>query len=322
MTLTRRALLAGAGSLALARPLAAASDTQVIEGPAFGAFWQVAVPMGIDPAALRSALQAVVAAVDTAMSPFRGDSEIARFNASDTTNWFALSPQTYEVVAQALAMADTTGGAFDPTVGGMVGQYGFGPITRRSPGNHSGITLRAGAVRKALPDLTLDLCGIAKGYALDRMVAEIEAFGAQDFLVEVGGEVLARGNHPSGRRWRVGIERPEPGATGFHCVVALHGAALATSGTRINSYVAEGRRYSHLIDPHLRRPAQTSLASVSVLAPTAMRADALATALFVMGHEAGPDFARRNDLPALFLVHDGSGIRELATSRFESHILI
>lgn len=322
MRLTRRAVLTGAGSLMLAQPLhAAAPEFQVIEGPAFGASWRVTVPARIDSEALHAALAAVVASVDAAMSPFRSDSEITRFNASEGTDWFALSPPTCEVISQALDIAEASAGAFDPTVGGIVGQYGFGPITRRSPGDHTGISFRAGAVRKARPDLTLDLCGIAKGHALDRMVAEIEAFAVDDFVIEVGGEVIARGRHPAGRAWRVGIESPEPEAKGLHCILALNGEALATSGDRVNSYVSGGRRYSHLIDPKLRSPADPALASVSVLAPTAIRADALATALFAMGHEAGADFAGRNGLPAFFLVRGRDGLREIVTGRFETRIL-
>jgi thiamine biosynthesis lipoprotein len=321
MMFTRRAFLAGAGSLALARPVLAGSSAAVIEGSAFGASWRAVVPEDNDPQTMRAAVQAIVNSVDAAMSPFRADSEIARFNDTNDTDWVALSAPSCEVVAEALRVAGMTAGAFDPTVGGVVGQYGFGPITRRSRGDLSGISLRAGAVKKALPDLTLDLCGVAKGHALDRMVEAIEALGAMNFLLEVGGEVAARGRHPDGRKWQVGIEKPEPGDLGFQRVVALAGEALATSGDRVNSYVTGGRRYSHIIDPHRSRPADTSLASVSVLASTAMRADAMATALFAMGHEAARAFAEQNRLPALFLVREKDGICEITTGSFDERIL-
>lgn len=321
MRFTRRGFLAGAGSLAFARPVLAASGAAVIEGPAFGASWRAVIPAGNDLRAMRTALQAVVASVDAAMSPFRPDSEITRFNVGSDKGWVALSTPTCEVLAEALHVADVTAGAFDPTVGGVVGQFGFGPIARRSLGDHSGISLRPGAVRKAQPDLTLDLCGIAKGYSLDRMVEAIESLGAKNFLLEVGGEVAARGRHPDGRAWQVGIEKPERGDRGFQRVVALEGGALATSGDRINSYVAGGQRYSHIIDPHRRRPADTGLASVSVMASSAMRADAMATALFAMGREAAQEFAERNRLPALLLVREKQGVREISTGSFAERIL-
>ncbi|QDZ01547.1 FAD:protein FMN transferase [Nitratireductor mangrovi] len=321
MRFTRRAFLAGAGSSALGGPLSAASGSKTIEGPAFGSTWRAVIEPAHDPIRMRAALQAVIASVDAAMSPFRTDSEITRFNTSDSTDWYALSKPTCDVIAQALDTAKATAGAFDPTVGGIVGQYGFGPIARRSKGNHTGISQRTGAVRKVLPDLTLDLCGIAKGHALDRMIVEIETSGAKDFIVEVGGEVSARGRHPSGRPWRAGIENPETGGSTFQRVVMLNGEALATSGDRVNSYVSNGRRYSHLVDPHRRRPADSRLASVSVLAPTATRADAMATALYAMGHEAGPEFAETLGLPAVFLVRDRAGIREISTGSFAARIL-
>ncbi|MEX0957178.1 MAG: FAD:protein FMN transferase [Rhizobiaceae bacterium] len=322
MNLTRRALLAGAGSLALVRPVAAASSSvAVVEGPAFGATWRAVIEAGSDLQALATALQGVVASVNAAMSPFRPGSEIGRFNASNDTDWFALSQQTCDVVTEALRVAGVTGGAFDPTMGGVVGQFGFGPISRRSNGGHADISVRAGAVRKALPDLTLDLCGIAKGYALDRMADGIERAGVENYLLEVGGEVAARGRHPAGRAWQVGVERPETVEPALQRIVAMAGDAMATSGDRVNSYVTGGRRYSHIIDPHERWPADAGLASVSVLAPTGMQADAMATALFAMGSRAGPDFAQRSGLPALFLVRENAGVREIMTGGFADRIL-
>ena len=321
MSIARRTFLVGAASLALSPSVLAASGAVAIEGPAFGASWRALVPACCDPRAVANALQAIVAEVDAAMSPFRPESEIARFNQSDETGWIQLSAPSCVVVAEALVVAEMTAGAFDPTMGGIVGRYGFGPISRRSAGDHSDISVRTSAVRKALPDLTLDLCGIAKGHALDRMVSALEALGAEDFLVEVGGEIAGRGRHPTGRAWQVGIERPDPSGRRFQRAVGLTGEALATSGDRVNHYVAGGRRYGHIMDPRRRRPADTGLASVSVFAATAMRADAMATALYAMGSERGPQFAVRNGLCALFLLREKDAIREIATGGFLDRIL-
>jgi thiamine biosynthesis lipoprotein len=174
-----------------------------------------------------------------------------------------------------------------------------------------------GTVAKARGALSLDLCGIAKGHALDRMVAACRARGMDDVLVELGGEVVARGRHPSGRAWRVGIERPSP-AGGFQHAVALDGAALATSGSAVNGYAYRGRRYSHIIDPATGRPADTRLAGVTVAAPAAMTADALATALYAMGPERGPAFAQESGIEALFIMDDAA---EIATGGFDARIL-
>jgi thiamine biosynthesis lipoprotein len=322
MRLTRRRLLSGAGATLLFPGAGAARvPLTIIDGPAFGAAWRAALPAGPDAGAVGTALRAVVASVDGAMSPFRADSEISRFNASDETGWIAVAAETRAVVTEGLRVARLSGGAFDPTVGALVGRYGFGPIIRPSAGDHRDIAVGTAGIRKAQPSMTLDLCGIAKGHALDRMVAALDGMGLSDFLIELGGEVCGRGRHPSGRGWQVGIERPLPGELVFQRVVGLGGQALATSGDRINSYEVAGRRYGHIIDPAQGRPAAGALASVSVLAPAAITADALATALFAMGAEAGAAFAEGEAIAALFLLRDGGGIREITTGDFDTHIL-
>src|SRR5690606_29630121 len=121
--------------------------------------------------------------------------------------------------------------------------------------------------------LTLDLCGIAKGHALDRMVATLLDEGHEHFLVDLGGELAARGWHPSGRAWQVGIEYPLPGRGNIAGVLRLDKLAVATSGDRANGYDIGRRRYSHIIDPGTREPVDSSLGSVSVLMATAREAD-------------------------------------------------
>ena len=320
MKLSRRALLLSAGAALLAPALpawAAAARPHVLRGPAFGASWSLVAAGAWDAEAIRDAFEAVVAATDDAMSPFRADSEISRFNRAATIDWRPLSSAACDVVGEGLRVAALTDGAFNPTVGPLVGRYGFGPIHEGRVGRPGEIEVANGAVRKARPDLSLDLCAIAKGHALDRMVAACRAQGMTDFLVELGGEVFAAGRHPSGRRWQVGIERPSP-AGGFQRAVILDGMSLATSGNAVNGYAHGGRRYSHIIDPATGRPPDSALASVTVAAEAAMTADALATALYVMGPERGADFARGAGIEALFVMEDAS---EVATGGFEARIL-
>lgn len=319
MKLSRRDLILSAGGalLASALPSWAAAQPHVLRGPAFGSSWSLVAGGYWDAAAIRSALEAIIASVDGAMSPFRADSELSRFNRAATTDWQPLSAATCAVVEEGLRVAALTGNAFNPTVGPLVGRYGFGPITHGLAGLPEEIVVRDGAARKARPDMSLDLCGIAKGHALDRMVAACREQGMTDFLVELGGEVFASGRHPSGRHWQVGIEKPSP-AGGFQRAVALDGASLATSGNTVNGYAYAGRCYSHIIDPATGRPADTGLASVTVAAETAAKADALATALYAMGPERGPDFAGAAGIEALFVMDDAS---EIATGGFETRIL-
>jgi thiamine biosynthesis lipoprotein len=322
MRLTRRSVLTGAGSAFLAGVLPAlASGARVIGGPAFGTSWRVSLPYGTEEGAIAAAIRSIIESVDAAMSPFRADSEVARFNASGTCDWQALSPETCTVVRQSLDIAARSRGAFDPTVGPIVGRYGFGPIRESSTGSYHDIAARADAVKKSEPSLTLDLCGIAKGHALERMVAALDGFRVTDFLIELGGEVFACGTHPDGRAWQVGIERPVPGPTTLQRIVRLDGRALATSGDAVNGYTIAGRRYNHIIDPRRGEPADNGIASVSVFMSVAATADALATALMAMGPEAGAAFAESEEIPALFIIREGGALREIMTGGFAGAVI-
>ncbi|WP_299345535.1 FAD:protein FMN transferase [uncultured Maritalea sp.] len=322
MKQTRRSFLLGAGAL-LFTPYAAraTSSTAVIEGPAFGASWRLVLPAGIDTFKLQHQLQAIITSVDATMSPFRPNTEISAFNNSHHSNWTPLSKGPSRVLGAALEIARETDGMFDPTIGALVGRFGFGPITRPSQGNYTNIYLENNRCKKDYADMSLDLCGIAKGYALDEMVAVLDFAGVENFLIELGGETFARGSHPTGRAWHVGIERPHSQPVAFQQLVTIDGHALATSGDSVNSYVVEGQRYSHIVNPRTTKPANDRLASVSVLATTAMRADALATALFAMGADAGPQFADKTGISALFLLRDGIDFTEITTGVFANQFL-
>jgi thiamine biosynthesis lipoprotein len=311
----RDLLILGGGALLASGLPARAQAPRVLQGPAFGSSWKLVADIdAADAAALTADIEAVVASVDAKMSPFRADSELSRFNRAATTGWQALSHETCAVVAEALRVAEATGDAFNPTLGPVTGRYGFGPIIEGVPGAPEEISVREGGVGKARAALTLDLCGIAKGHALDRMAAACAGRGLADVLIELGGEVLARGRHPSGRGWRVGVEGP----SGFAGAVSLDGAALATSGIAVNAFSHGGRRYAHIVDPLTKRPADSALFSVTVAAGTAMTADALATALFAMGAARGPAFSRENGIEALFVMDDGATVM---SGGFEARIL-
>lgn len=315
MTISRRGLLLSAGGALLAPALPAwGAGARALSGGAFGASWTFVAAGALDERAVAAAFEAIVASVDEAMSPFRAGSELSRFNRAETTDWQALSAATCAVVEEGLRVAALTQNAFNPTVGPLVGRYGFGPIMEGEPGSPEEILVGEGAVRKARPGLSLDLCGIAKGHALDSMAAACIELGVSDFLIELGGEVFAQGAHPAGRRWQVGVEGP----AGFQHVVSLDGAALATSGIAVNSYAHGGRRYAHIVDPATGRPADTALFSVTAAAASAMTADALATALFAMGPERGPAFAGEAGIEALFVMQDGA---EATTGGFDTRIL-
>lgn len=324
MRLSKRQLLGGLGSLAIAAamPATALAAPRRVAGRALGTAWRVAWAGGAGEADVARAMRAVLHSVDAAMSPFQGMSEISRFNTTVTRDWQPVSRAICSVVREGLEIAALSGGAFDPTVGPIVGRYGFGPIVASdSRGSFHSIVVGEERVRKLQPGLTVDLCGIAKGHCVDCMATALARIGLSDYLIDFGGEVIAHGMHPNGRIWQVGIEAPMPGERSFQRVVRLHRASIATSGDATNSYVVNGRRFSHIIDPHRREPADNNIASVSVLMPTTSAADGLATALMAMGHEKGPELAGRAGISALFLVRDGSGLREIMTGRFADAVI-
>ncbi len=323
MTYTRRRFLAlsGASLAGLSWP-AMARETQTLGGRAFGSYWRISLAAPTDIAPVRRRIEAVIATVDLGMSPYLALSEIARFNAVQSNDWVPVSAQTHVVIDAALRIADESAGSFDPTVGPIVGRYGFGPITGSRNSSYLQLALMPDAIRKHDAELSLDLCGIAKGFALDQMAAELDAQGIDDYMIELGGEVFARGHHPKGRAWQVAIEQREVGRASLGHLVALNGNAIATSGTSINAYDNGARRYSHLIDPRIGAPINDPVISVSVLSQSGMRADGLATALMVMGLKNGAAFAQDHAIDALFLAKDGSALKTVTTGRFAESLLI
>ena len=314
---TRRAVLGAALALATPGVLRASAATEVLRGRAFGTEWSVTLPSGRGGEAYRPVLEALLSEVDRQMSPWRADSVVSGFNRGKAPA-LELPPEMANVTAAALDLARDSKGHFDPSVGPLVARWGFGPITEGAAPDWRGLALDNGHLTRAHPGLTLDLCGIAKGYALDLM-AEALLASEPDLLIDLGGELRGHGLHPSGRAWQVAVQDPRLGASGLQGVMGLEGA-VATSGVAVQSYALDGRRYGHIIDPATGEPVSGGLLSVSVWSGTAMQADGWATALFAAGTD-GPVLARRAGLDALFLSADGAGLRHEATGAFARALL-
>jgi FAD:protein FMN transferase len=335
------ALVGAAAWLAVPAARAGASEPPELElsGSALGTSWHVrlvSAPAGPAPAALADAVRTTLARVDACMSTWRDDSELSRFNAQRGAAWFPVSAETAEVTRLALEVHRLSEGAFDPTVEPLVVLWGFGPGVRRQrppppdalarararvDASQLAVRLEPPALRKGRPDLAVDLSGVAKGFAVDAVSRRLEALGARRFLVEIGGELRSRGAAPGGGPWRVGVERPEAGPSRVGWVVGLDDAALATSGLQRKFFVFSGRRYAHILDPRTGWPVQDALASVSVLAPDAARADAWATALLVLGSEEGWRVARLRGLAVLFVTERDGRLEARATPALERHRL-
>ena len=245
-----------------------------------------------------------------------------------------MSRETAEVVALALEVSELSRGSFDVTVGPLVNLWGFGPDPARDrvPGDdeiaaalagigYGKLRLRAGAepaLWKEAP-LYADLSAVAKGYAVDRVAALLEARGVRNYLVDIGGEMRAAGRKQSGALWRVAVQSPAGGGD-LARVLEVTDVAVATSGDYRNYFELAGTRYSHTIDPRSGRPIRHNLASVTVVDSSAARADALATALNVMGVESGAALAEELQLPVLFIVKEDDGFRERPTSAFARYL--
>lgn len=273
-------------------------------------------------AALGRELFAAVDVIDRGMSTYRPDSELSRLNRHRADTPFAMSAELGEVLAAARAVSAASGGAFDVTVGSLVNAWGFGPTARtRRPAIEELVRLRARVsweslvldpaartVTKTRPEVYVDLSAIAQGYGADRIAAALGARGFGDYLVEVSGEVRARGVNADGVPWRIGIERPDgAGVRKPRYVVPLAGLALATSGDYRNYFEQDGRRYSHEIDPRTGEPVAHRLASVTVVHPDCALADAWATALFVLGELRGREVAIAQGVPAYFIGRAADG---------------
>jgi thiamine biosynthesis lipoprotein len=305
-----------------------ALDEWVIEGPTMGTAYAVkVVTHGDQPAEARERLEQgireAVDAVDDTMSTYRSESEIEIFNRHGS-ELFEASPEMITVVAEAQRVSRLSGGAFDITVGPLVDLWGFGPAgpteapTESQIGEmvaltgyqHLQIDADRGLLRKARPDCRIDLSAIAKGFAVDRVAAVLDREGYASYMVEIGGEVRARGRNRGGEIWRIGIEQPDAGGRTVRVAIPLADLSLATSGDYRNFVIRDGIRISHTIDPRTGRPISHLLASVSVINASCMTADALATALDVLGPDEGFALAESHDIPALFLVRVGDGVFE------------
>jgi thiamine biosynthesis lipoprotein len=316
---------------------ACAPAPEQLDGHTMGTTYSVTVarmPAGATRDALQAVIDGALAEVNEHLSTYDPKSEISAFNASRRTDAVAVSPQLRAIAALAAEVSAASDGAFDITVGPLVRAWGFGggpggaqPVERasldtiRESTGYRKLELPADGhtLRKTAPALELDVNGIAPGYAVDLIAERFNALGVHDYLVELGGEIRARGRSPGGRPWRVAVEVPRSGVREPYTLVELDDMSVSTSGDYRDFRIIGKRRVSHTIDPRTGEPVTHRLASVCVVHPSAARADAYATALMVLGPDAGLALARRLRLAALFIVRDvaGGGFTERSTPEFE-----
>jgi thiamine biosynthesis lipoprotein len=309
----------------------------VLSGPTMGTTYTVKVaapPTSLDGARLRETIDDVLAQIDRSMSGYRGDSEVARFNANASTQWYEVSADLAQVVQAALDISAKSDGAFDITDAPRVAAWGFGPVGEpkvlpnaeqlaqiaASVGYRKlHVQLDPPALRKDVAELSIDLNGIAPGFAVDRLAERLVALHADNFMIDIGGEIRARGHNAHGEPWHIAIERPVDTQRAPYAGVWLNGASVSTSGEYRDYYERDGHRYSHTIDPRTRQPLDRAPGSVVVIAVSTTLADGWATALNVLGPQAGLMLAAKEHKPVLFIERQGSGWQSQSTPEFERY---
>ena len=277
--------------------------------------------------------------VNDKMSTYIATSELSRFNQSrETHKAIEISADFGKVVAEAIRLNKLTEGALDVTVGPVVNLWGFGPERRtdKQPSAEEIAQRQAWVgieklklvennghywLEKAVPELYVDLSSIAKGFGVDQVADYLESINAQNYMVEIGGEIRAKGQNSEGKPWQIAIEQPSfDGKQAVQQVIGLVDGAMATSGDYRNYFEQNGQRFSHEIDPKTGYPIQHKLASITVFAPTSMTADGLSTGLFTLGEQKALEVAEREQLPIFMIIKQDNGYRTEMSSALKQMI--
>jgi thiamine biosynthesis lipoprotein len=267
-----------------------------------------------------SLIQSRLDQIESIFSTWREDSALQKFNRNPSTDWQAVPVELAELAERSLFFAKVSDGAYDPTIPPLLALWGFGPNKKENPGPRqipsdaaiSAILRQIGwqklsvqthppALRKSAPDLSIDLSSLVEGYALDGIATRLEQAGYRHFLLEIGGELIARGHKSDGSPWTVGIQIPGPDRKAVATSTELHREAISTSGTYQQYWQSGDRKYSHLLNARTGRPIDHPLQSVSVKADSALQADAWATMLLILGREKGSKLAQQHQISAIFL---------------------
>ena len=307
-------------------------------GLTMGTSWSVlvhAAQLPLTRPRLQSEFNTILNRVNSEMSTHLPESELSRINDTGGAAWLTVSASLMHVLQAAQDISRSTQGAFDVTIGPLVNLWGFGPEQDFAvPGEeHVDAALRlvgyehldldpaASALKKANGGIQIDFSAIAKGYGVDEIAHYLDRLNLDNYLVEIGGEIRARGVNRANIPWQIGIEQPVAGQRAVRRIIKLENTAMATSGDYRNYFEKDGTRYSHTIDPRTGHPVFHRLASVTVLHPSTMLADAWATGLLVLGPDEGYATALENGLAAYFIMHHDEGFRERFTPGFETEIV-
>ena len=288
-------------------------------GEAQGTYYQITY-FAADTFLRQQEIDSLLRSFDLSASIWERNSVISKINRNDPE--VTLDENFINIFKQAKRISEETNGAFDVTVGPLVNAWGFGfiegiEINKNTIDSllefvdHKTIHLKDGKIIKDNPNIRIDFNAIAQGYSVDLTGKFIESKGIKNFLVDIGGEVLGKGQKPDGSFWLVGIEKPCESADAAREVYAkinIKNEAIATSGNYRKFYEKNGVRYSHTIDPKTGYPVKHSLLSATVIADSAAIADAYATSFMVMGIDKAKEFlSGRDNIEAYFIYSDKNG---------------
>ena len=288
------------------------------QGLVFGTNYNITYLYNAD---LKPEIEHTMALVDSALSMFNPESTISAVNSSESIQ--VTDTMFLKVYRRAMEISDWTNGAFDITVAPAVNAWGFGfkhaenihqttIDSLRQIIGYTKIHESDGLITKDDPRIMLDCSAIAKGFGSDMVADMFRSKGINDFMVEIGGEIVVSGHNPKGGKWNIGISKPVDDSlsinTELQTVIPVTDIAMATSGNYRNFYVKDGRKYAHTIDPHTCMPVSHTLLSATVFAADCATADALATSMMVMGLDSAQALLSRHpEIQAYFIYQDSDG---------------
>lgn len=304
------------------------------EGQIFGTIYHITYenPDGSD---LHEGIKQVLDSLNRSLSTYDPNSIISKVNQNQDVT---LDPFFLTVFKKAQKVSALTEGAFDITVAPMVNVWGFGFKNKENVTpelvdslklliGYTKVKLENNQIVKENAGTMLDCSAIAKGYGVDVVAAYIRDRGCKNYMVEIGGEVVAHGVNQQKEDWNIGVSKPEEDSffkeQQLQAIIGLHDKALATSGNYRNFYVEGGKKFAHTIDPKTGYPVQHSLLSTTVLADSCMTADAYATAFMVLGLEKSIEIAQSIDeIEVYFIYADENGeLKSYVSDGFKTSLL-
>jgi thiamine biosynthesis lipoprotein len=332
--------IAAAAVLALAGCATPPAEREtLLSGETMGSAWTVKIAgaLPLPAEALRAGIQARFEAVNQALSTYRADSALSRFNDDDSGAWMEIDAELADVLSYALTLGAESGGAYDVTVGPLVNLWGFGPgpANRQVPEAAAIEAARArvgwrkvevdGEKRRArkAPGVRVDLSSLGKGRGVDRVADYLDAQRVSDYLIDLSGKLRARGVNSRHAAWRVAVEPPHEDVASDAPplppqIVTLRDESVATAGDYRRFFESGGRHYSHIIDPRTGWPVTHPTLSASVLAADCMQADAWATVFMVMAPDDAIALADRHRVRALMISRDGASYRATRSDSWPS----